>query len=196
MKKRFAIFAAAFMMLLQGCGGVTQEEYDQLAAEKEKISKELDTAKADCEKAEADYEKAKTDYGELYQELIDEKAKKVETEVESSVPKAWATTYFGEDCIVLAENKEYLQIVSKEGYEVSLEGVQEVFNNCKNSLGGLAAFANEINYERIGIKFLKADRTALLEFVFKADNGSYTLESVSGDLQNSDVLNSFLNSMF
>ncbi len=140
MKKGFIVLTVSLMMLFQGYGGVTQEEYDKIVAEKEKISKEM---RAENEKLDKELKSVKADYEKVNKQkeiLQEEKAKRVEAEVELSVPKAWATTYFGDNCIILAENKEYLQIVCKESYTVSLEGAQKIFDTLKQSILGYRWF--------------------------------------------------------
>lgn len=112
MKKRILICGVVLMLLLQGCGGVPQEEYDNLVKANEELSGELESLKTEYEKVNSSYEKLggeyetlKTEYEKInssYIELVDETVKE---NMKLSFPKAWATTCFGENCIVLPENR-------------------------------------------------------------------------------------------
>ena len=177
MRKRILICLAVFMLLLQGCGGVSQEEYDSLVKTNEALNEELEALKTDYEKVHSDYEK-----------LIDEEAKRVEEEMKLSVPKAWAVTHFGENCIILPENSEYLQIISKEKYTLSNEGVQVIWQNVLESCATLGQFADDIKYDKIAIKFLMEDGGEMVEFVLIRRNASYELESITGSLFDIDIL--------
>lgn len=177
MRKRILICLAVIIVLLQGCGGVSQEEYDSLVKTNKELSEELEALKTDYEKVHSDYE-----------ELIDERTKRVEAEMKLAFPKAWAVTHFGENCIVLPENSEYLQIISKEKYTLSNDGVQAIWQKVLESCATLKQSVDDINYDKIAIKFLMEDGEEMVEFVLIRRNASYELESITGSLFDIDIL--------
>ena len=186
------------MLLLQGCGGVPQEEYDNLVKANEELSGELESLKTEYEKVNSSYEKLggeyetlKSEYEEVsnnYNELVDEKAKIVEGEKQVSIPKVWAITYFGGNCIVLPENGEYLQVISKEKYALSDDGVKAILEKTLEACAALRLFKDDINYDKISMKFLMEDGKEMLDFVLIRKNGNYELESIIGSLSDATTL--------
>ncbi len=165
-----------------GCAsGISQEEYANLAKEKEELVEELD-------KLTEAYE----DIHKQYEELMAEKAERVKKEMEFSTPRAWAATYFGEHCLVFTDGSKYLQIVADGNYEVSLNGVQEAYDCVLSSMPGLEAFKDSMSYEKIGIKFNQTSGAEMVEFVFIRNNGTYTLESINGNLLDAETLSAAL----
>lgn len=195
MKKRILICGVVLMLLLQGCGGVPQEEYDNLVKANEELSGELESLKTEYEKVNSSYEKLggeyetlKTEYEKInssYIELVDETVKE---NMKLSFPKAWATTCFGENCIVLPENSEYLQIIAEEKYALSNDGVKAVWKKMLEACAILGQFKDNINYNKISIKFLMEDGKEMLEFILIRKNGNYELESIIGSLFDATTL--------
>lgn len=176
MKKIILLFIMA--VLCTSCGqGVSQEEYDKLTKINNGLSEEIENLKLDLEEVK-----------QKNQKLEKEKAKEVEEKLKLATPNAWATTHFGNDCIVLAENTEYLQVISKKKYNLSNKGVQKIWKKTLEASTTLGVFLDKINYKRIGIKFPQDNGNEMIEIVLKRENESYGLESVSGDLFNADIL--------
>ncbi|MDE6635417.1 MAG: hypothetical protein K2K09_02280, partial [Lachnospiraceae bacterium] len=148
-----------------------------LVGENSELKQELETIQADYEKVSQEK-----------QQLADEKAARLDEELKLTLPKAWATTHFGDDCIVFADNEEYLQVISTEKYTLSSKGVKTIWKKTLESAATLGVMFDEINYERIGIKFPQKDGTEMLEIVLIREDGGYTLDSISGDLFNTTIL--------
>lgn len=178
--KATMVMCCIVLVMCAGCG-VSQEDYDKLQTEKSELDKELDDLRQELDTLKQEYEKTN-------KELLDEKTEELDEERKHSYAKAWAITYFGEDCLVLMDGEEYLQIVSQESYTATLEGVQAVWKRCLNSMGGLGLYVDQIKYNKIGIKFQQSNGEGLIEFVLKRENGSYTLDTISGNLMQAPIL--------
>ena len=163
-----------------GCG-VSQEDYDKLQTEKNELDEELEASRQQLETLKQDYEKTK-------KELLDEKTQKLDEDRKHSFARAWAATYFGEDCLVLIDGEKYLQLVSQEPYSATLEGVQTVYKQCLNSMSGLGVYVDQIKYNKIGLKFQQTNGEELIEFVLRRENGTYVLDSISGNLVQVPIL--------
>lgn len=170
MKRVVTVLVVAVMVLLQGCG-VSQEEYDNLNQKNNMLSEEVKRLESELETA-----------NNKKKQLEDEKLAQVEADMQLATPKAWATTHFGDNCIVLADNKEYLQIISKKEYALSNAGVKKIWKNILEASTTLTTYFDKINYDRIGIKFPQKDGKEMIEIVLKRKSTSYELESVSGDM--------------
>lgn len=177
MKKKILAITAAVCLLLSGCG-VSHNDYDNLQTK-------YDTLQSEYDDLQSKYDDTK----ENYDKMIEEKVQEVETGMALAYPKAWATTYFGDDCLMMfSDNNEYLQIVSQKEYGATSDSVKDIYKTILSSMQGLGVYIDEINQDRIAIKFEQTGGKEFLEFVFKRENGSYTLESTNGDLQNVPVL--------
>ena len=177
MKKKIILFILAACLLLGGCG-VSQNDYNDLQGKYDTLQSEYD-----------DLQSKYNDIKENYDKMVDDKAQKAEEEMTLAYPKAWATTYFGDNCLMMfSDNNEYLQIVSQKEYNATSDSVKDIYKTVLSSMQGLGTYINEINQDRIAIKFEQTGGKAYLEFVFKRENGSYTLESTNGDLQNVTTL--------
>lgn len=177
MKKKIVLFISAACLLLSGCG-VSQNDYNDLQEKYNTLQSEHD-----------DLQSKYDDIKENYDKMVDEKAQKAEAGMALAYPKAWATTYFGDDCLMMfSDDNEYLQIVSQKEYNATSDSVKDIYKTVLSSMQGLGVYIDEINQDRIAIKFEQTGGKEFLEFVFKRENGSYTLESTNGDLQNVTTL--------
>lgn len=180
MKRRIALMIITVgCILLTGCGSsVSQEEYDSLKMEYDSLSRVNDDLMVQIDELKTKYE-----------ELVEEKAEMVKAKMETSIPRAWATTYFGDDCLIMfTEESEYLQVICQKNFSVSLEGVRDAYNSVLASMPGLGVYQDQIKFNRMGVKFLQDSGKELLEFVFVKRDGEYILESINGDLENSSVI--------
>ena len=84
-----------------------------------------------------------------------------------------------------------MQCIVPGNYTSSVDSISTIWKNFKRANSLLNTKAIEgMPYEKIGIKYLAEDGTALIEFIVtKKDNG-YELDSISGDLTKTDDLNS------
>lgn len=180
MKKIIVVLVLLCSVFLQGCG-VAQEDYDKLEKENDTLSKELREQKEDYSKLQVSYKSSEDKLNEYTQK-----------ELELAAPTAWVRTHFGNDCIVLVSNPDYLQIISKTEYTLSTEGIQKIWNNVFGSVSTLATMLDQINYDRISMKFPQIGGKTMLEFVLKKNNNTYTLESINGDMDNATVLQTAL----
>lgn len=105
---------------------------------KNELEEELEASRQQLETLKQDYEKTK-------KELLDEKTQKLDEDRKHSFARAWAATYFGEDCLVLIDGEKYLQLVSQEPYSATSEGVQAVYKQCLNSMSGLGVYVDQVN---------------------------------------------------
>lgn len=177
MKKNILIILTTMCFLMSGCG-VSQSDYDDLQSKYNSLQTEYSNVK------------------ENYDNMVEEKSKKVDSDMALSYSKAWATTYFGDDCLIMfSDNNEYLQIICKKEYSATSDTVKDIYKTVLSSMKGLGTYINEINQDRIAVKFEQTRNKELLEFVFKRDNGSYVLESTNGDLQNAIILIQGLNNV-
>lgn len=190
MKKRFIVISLLLVIIgvvLVGCG-ISQEDYDALTTENENLRKDLETSNQELEALKQEYENMES----KYQELMNEKAERASKEMEQATARALAVTYFGDDCLVLTGGGEYLQIVPQESYTASLEGVQAIYKQLLSFSVGLAVYIDNVNYERIGIKFQQDGGKELIEFVLKREDDSYILESITGNLEVAGILSTAL----
>ncbi|MEY8428746.1 hypothetical protein AALA00_13755 [Lachnospiraceae bacterium 46-15] len=188
MKRKSFIIFVMVMLLLVGCSGnaVPQDQYESAVAERDELDKELKALREDYEKVKEEKELAEREN----KSLQDEKKKRVSEELELATPIAWATTCFGEDSIVFADNKEYLQIISKKKYNLTSESVQEIWEKTleASKLMKAGGYLDKIVYDRIGMKFSQENGSELLEIVLKRADDTYELDSISGDLLNASAL--------
>ena len=171
--KKVILMIITGCVLLSGCG-VSQEDYDRLEKKNEDLSKEL--------------KEQKQEYAELEdknKELNEQREEQTSKEMAMAVPIAWAQTHFGQDCIVFANNNEYLQIISKQEYNLASSSVKEIWQKMLDSANTLGTMLDKINYNRIAVKFPKVGGANMLEFVIKRDGETYTFESWS--MNSSDI---------
>lgn len=169
MKKGLFICALLLTLSLSACSNeVSQEKYNALVTEKEELQDQYDKLSK-------------------YRDELEAKT----NEEDTLYPTVWAKTAFGDDCISLMDNSKYMQCIVPGNYTSSVDSISTIWKNFKRANSLLNTKAIEgMPYEKIGIKYLAEDGTALIEFIVtKKDNG-YELDSISGDLTKTDDLNS------
>lgn len=183
-KKKLLVVAFAVGVILSGCSNISQDEYDTLKTENTSLKKSNDELENKLKDLQEDYDK-----------LIDEKAQAAEKEMKKSVPRAWATTCFGDDCsITFSDNNEFIQIICNKGYQITQESVKEIYSTLLASMPSLGVYQDSIEWERISINFCDKDKKEFLEFILKKTNGVFGLESINGDLTNAIDINFALES--
>lgn len=169
MKKKLLICALLLTFALSACSnGVSQEKYNALVTEKEELQDQYDKLSK-------------------YRDELEAKT----NEEQSIYPTVWAQTAFGDDCIYLIDNPKYMQCIVPGNNTSSTESISTIWKNFKraNSLLNTKAIVG-MPYEKIGIKYLAEDGTALIEFIVTKKDDGYELDSISGDLTKTEDLNS------
>lgn len=177
MKKKLIICALFLTFALTACSnGVSQEKYNTLATEKEELQKK--------------YDEVAKKRNELATKLIEQENAKNEEETKAISPSIWAKTSFGEDCIYLIDNQKYMQCIVPGNYTSSTDSISAIWKNIRmpNLLLNTEAIS-DISYEKIAVKYLAEDGTALIEFILRKVNDGYELDSITGDLTKSTSLN-------
>jgi outer membrane murein-binding lipoprotein Lpp len=170
MKKKLIICALFLTLALSACSnGISQEKYDTLVTEKEELQKK--------------YDEVSKKRDELAAKVIEHGNTNAEKESKAIAPSVWAKTSFGEDCIYLIDNPKYMQCIVPGNNTSSTESISAIWKNIKTASLLLNTKAVEdIDYEKIAVKYLAEDGTALIEFVLIKQSDGYELDNVSGDL--------------
>lgn len=178
MKKILIMLLFVFTVSLTACSPkVSQEEYDKVIAEKASLQQNYDTL-------QSDYTKVKANYDSLEKQRFEETKK----QMGYSTAKAWVTSSFGDDSIYFVDDDRFLQCISEKKYPITARGVKDAWKDYMASITTLGIFKKDIQYEKIGVKFMSTNNTCLLEIVLKRDNDTYSLDSVMGDLTNSSIV--------
>lgn len=179
MRRKGVICFLLLSLVLQGCGGVSQSEYDTLKSENETLTKEID--------------ESKEKYDELqkkYTALVNEKAEQVSSEVDLAYPKSLVSTYICDEYSVLSDSEEYVEIVCKDSYEPTKKSISRIHKSIKEMQSGIAFLGSSMNFKRMCFKFCTDDGKELLSYTFVKDEKSYTLDSVSISTEYSNVISS------
>lgn len=212
MKKTVLAILIVCSLFLQGCSGISQEEYDSLKQDRDSLQEEYNSLKQDKNTLQGEYDSLKQNNDTLQKEyntlvknkddlendlkrinninqtLLEERRISSEKETALAFVNAWATTNFGDDCIVFPDNNEYLQVISTEKHNPSVNEIKKIWNTVLKSLVTLTIFSEEIKYEKVALKFLQTDNTGLFEVVLKLENDNYEFDSVSGNLFKTPIL--------
>ena len=179
MKKRI-ILALVCTMLLGGCG-ISQKDYDAIIEEKSNLEEQVNSLKTENEALKAENE----DINSKYLKLEEEKKERTEKELAFATTYAWAVTSFGEGTIILKEDQTYLQIIGSDSYDLSQAGFDKLWSTMQTAILLLGQYKQEIQYDKIAIKFVDSNKKEIIEFTLKKDGDAYTLEEINGDLTRS-----------
>lgn len=188
------------MGMLVGCSkGISQEEYDTIVAEKDKLQENLDSIEKEKDKLaieykeyKAEYSKYKTDY-----ERVSSKYNKLATEQYEENKKyvplnSWIKVCFGENSIYSYDNTEYLQCVAEKRYSISVKGLKEMWNDYILAIQILENSTDIPKYDKVAIKYLDNEGNLIIEIIVKRNEDKYDFEAIVGDLEkNSDILDLF-----
>lgn len=186
MKKKI-ILALVCAMLLGGCG-ISQEDYDAIIQEKSSLEEQVNSLKTENEALKAENEEINS----KYLKLEEEKKERTEKELAFATTYAWAVTSFGEDTIILKEDQTYLQIIGSDSYDLSQAGFAKLWSTMQTAILLLGQYKQEIQYDKIAIKFVDSNKKEIIEFTLKKDGDAYTLEEINGDLTRSSSIVPYL----
>ena len=176
MKKKI-ILVLACIILLGGCG-ISQKDYDAIIQEKSNLEEQINSLKAENESLKAENE----DINSKYLKLEEDRKERTEKELTFTTTYAWATAAFGEDTIILKEEQKYLQIIGSDSYDLSQAGFSKLWSTMQAAMVLLGQYKEEIQYDKIAIKFVDSSQKEIIEFTLKKDGDAYTLEDIIGDI--------------
>lgn len=179
MRRKGVVLILLLSLVLQGCVGVSQSEYDTLKSENETLTKEIDENKEEYDKLQKEYAT-----------LLNEKTEQASSDVDLAYPKSLVSTYICDEYSVLSDSEEYVEIVCKDSYEPTKKSISKINKSIKEMQPGLTFISSGMVYERICFKFCTDDGKELLSYTFKKGEKSYTLDSVSISVEHSKVISS------
>lgn len=169
--------------MLVGCSkGISQEEYDTIVAEKDKLQDELSSIKEEKDEVQKNYESYKKKYDDIspkYEKLSKEEKERKEKDIEYSYMKSWVNDSLGRNAIYSYDNKEYLQCIRGKVYELSEKGIEKIWEDALVKQEELNDVSSYLNYKRIGIKYLDAYGNLIVEMVYKKNGIIYEWETMS-----------------
>ena len=155
------VFLSFFILLLSGCstGGVSQEEYDQVVAEKEELSNML------------------SESNDMLQEYINRETDTIMESSSTIIYEAIAST-IDEDATCIAVNDKIVQIVvPMEGSE-SIESFEDKLSDAAYSIG-VAMVGDSNEFTTCFIAFVNQDGMIQGGFSLGPDqNGDVTAETI------------------
>lgn len=177
MKKKFITLFLLTSLLLQGCGGISQNEYDKLSSENSELSKQLDDSKKQ-------YEELLNEH----QNCIDNELDKASSEFDYAFPKALVSTYLCDEYTILCSDDEYIEIICKNSYKATKASITEINNNVKKMISGMVYLKESLVFDRMCFNFFTDDGKELLSYTFKKGKDTYALESMSINVVYSSVI--------
>lgn len=166
MKKKFIVLFLLSALLLQSCGGVSQKEYDDLVSENKELSNELTELKTDNKTSVHD------------------------NNISAAI--SWAKSSFGDDCIILSENNDYLQCICQDKYEITQDDLQKMNSRFIDSISLLVPNFNDITYKKISVKFIQPNGNEIIDITIVRTETSYSLDSILYDGVNYDKIIQYL----
>lgn len=186
--KRILIFLLALCLILSATGcGVSQEDYDALQSEYDSVVAENNSLQ----------EQVKS-LSEQAESLSEYKKEQVAYELEQAYGKAWAATCFGDNTVCFTDGSSHLQCISEKTYEISNDGIAELWADFLNSvkiLGVMSESETPVTYESISVKFLDSSGTYILDVILKKNGDSYILDAFMCNGIYSTIITSALNNL-
>lgn len=147
MKKILYVLMITSLLLLSACGSsVSAEDYAAVVSENTSLKNENQSL------------------SEKNSELLDQLGEQVVKKNVNATAIAWAQTHFGDNSVCLTEdNAKYIQCVAGNTYEISNEGISQLWHDLLQSSKTLAYVKDSIPYEAISIKFLDPSGEYILD---------------------------------
>lgn len=161
---------------LSACG-VSQSDYDTLLEEKNKLTAEIESLSSENESLTSDVKS-----------LSGYKENQVFSEMEDSYIKAWAATSFGDNSIFLSDGSLYFQCIAEKTYDISDEGISELWSDFCLSVTTLGVLSSNIKYETISVKFFDPSGTYILDIVLKKNGDSVSLDAITSNVLYADEI--------
>lgn len=180
MKKRVLLCVSVSIMLgLTACNGVSQQDYDTLVSQKEKI--------------ESDYSNLKKEYDDLNKEYTEKKEidlKNVSDSFILSTAKNWAKTSFGDGATCSLDDNKHLTVNVPSNYTTS--NMPEIFDTLKKSLTTWVYIdsptSDTTNYEYVTINFYDNNKNGIVSYSFNNKDKKFELKTVMGNLDKVDEI--------
>lgn len=183
MKKNLVLILALLTFSLSGCSSpaISQESYDAIVAERDSLQEQ----NAVLVQEKEDIEKKRDELFKKEMERIQEDTNK---ELESVGAISWATTSFGEDGIYFIDNLNYMQCIAPSKYPATLDSLNEIWQDFVISSATLDKFSEEINHNKIAVKYQGENGATLIEFVLERQGDSYQLNGITVDFEKVNTL--------
>lgn len=184
MKKKVILSIICVAFLLGACG-ISKSDYEAAISERDSLQEQLNILKTENENLQEKNQKLSSTVSTLQKEqlkLIEEQSDFIETQ-------AWIMAAFGDNSIILkSDKKDYLEVIASDNYELSQEGIKQIWDSSRISTAVLEGYKDKIPYEKIAVKFLDTNKEEMIEFILKRNNNNYELAGINGDLLRSDII--------
>ncbi len=193
MKRMLQILLLSSALLTLSACGISKADYDSALSKNEALSDEnkslsskieslnadIDSLNQQLKELEDEKKKLEDEKSSIVKEYFDYKDKIVSSELKDSYGKAWVATSFGDSSICLiSEDKTYLHCIASNKYEISEEGISDLWNAFIQSSITLS-LVKSIDYQTISVRFYDLSDTFIMDIILENKNGKYALNAFS-----------------
>lgn len=175
MKKILYVLMLTPLLLLSACGSsVSAEDYASVVAENASLKTENQSL------------------SDKNSELLDQLGEQVTKQTADTATAAWIHTSFGDNSVCLTDdNAKHIQCIAGNTYEISSEGISQLWDDLLLSSTTLAYVKDSIPYDAISIKFLDPSGEYILD-VTLCPNDSDVLGAMMFNITYADIILSVL----
>lgn len=170
-RKLFYVLMITSLLSLSACGsGVSVDDYASVVAENASLKTEIQSL------------------SDKNADLLDQLAEQVSEQTADTATTAWIQTSFGDESICLTnDNAKHIQCIAGNTYDISNEGISQLFDDVLLSVKLLTATKDLIPYEAISIKFLSPSGEYILD-VTLCPNDSEVLHAIMFNIAYADII--------
>lgn len=115
--------------------------------------------------------------------LTSQQTKDIVDKLPLSYASAWATASFGDSTICAELDKNNFQCIAKSKYDSSSSGIRNMLEDVKLASIVMNKMPDTLTYQNIYVKMLDKNGEETLEIGLAKNNGSFSLNEISGNFK-------------